>query len=77
MFFQDITTAKGEEQCDEDDYGYESAMSQHIFSKLANQYANMPEDDKLKFVKSSSKSSINDIKVSRLFRNEHLWLHNL
>ncbi|XP_071542189.1 protein SPT2 homolog [Panulirus ornatus] len=59
---KDITTAKGEEQCDEDDYGYESAMSQHIFSKLANQYANMPEDDKLKFVKSSSKSSIDDIK---------------
>ncbi|KAK8738597.1 hypothetical protein OTU49_003957 [Cherax quadricarinatus] len=59
---KDITTAKGEEQCDEDDYGYESAMSQRIFSQLANQYASMPEDDKLKFVKSSAKSSIADIK---------------
>nr|XP_045591988.1 protein SPT2 homolog [Procambarus clarkii] len=59
---KDITTAKGEEQCDEDDYGYESTMSQTIFSKLANQYANMPEDDKLRFVKASTKSSIADIK---------------
>lgn len=62
---QDITTARGEEQCDEDDYGYESAMSQQIFSKLADRYANMPEDDKLKFVK-RSKGSIDDIKVRLL-----------
>ncbi|ROT76990.1 hypothetical protein C7M84_004387 [Penaeus vannamei] len=58
---KDITTARGEEQCDEDDYGYESAMSQQIFSKLADRYANMPEDDKLKFVK-RSKGSIDDLK---------------
>lgn len=62
--FQDITTAKGEEQCDEDDYGYESNMSQQIFSKLANQYASMPEDEKLKFVRSNKKGTIDDIKVS-------------
>ncbi|XP_064091728.1 protein SPT2 homolog [Macrobrachium nipponense] len=59
---KDLTTARGEEQCDEDDYGYESAMSQQIFSKLADQYAKMPEDDKLKFVKSGKKTSIDDIK---------------
>lgn len=63
---QDITTAKGEEQCDEDDYGYESNMSQQIFSKLANQYANMPEDDKLKFVHNNKKGTIDDIKVSSM-----------
>lgn len=61
---QDLTTAKGEEQCDEDDYGYESNMSQQIFSKLANQYANMPEDEKLKFKKNNKKGTIDDIKVS-------------
>lgn len=64
LILQDITTAKGEEQCDEDDYGYESTMSQHIFEKLANRYANMPEDDKLRFKKNSSKGNIDDIKVS-------------
>ncbi|MPC18383.1 Protein SPT2 [Portunus trituberculatus] len=58
---KDITTAHGEEQCDEDDYGYESNMSQQIFSKLANRYANMPEDDKLKFVR-NKKGNIDDIK---------------
>ena len=61
---QDITTAHGEEQCDEDDYGYESNMSQQIFSKLANRYANLPEDDKLKFVRNNKKGTIDDIKVS-------------
>lgn len=63
FMLQDITTAKGEEQCDEDDYGYESNMSQQIFNKLANRYATMPEDDKLKFVH-SKKGNIDDIKVS-------------
>ncbi|XP_068225805.1 protein SPT2 homolog [Palaemon carinicauda] len=59
---KDLTTARGEEQCDEDDYGYESAMSQQIFSKLADQYARMPDDDKMKFVKTGKKTSIDDIK---------------
>lgn len=59
---KDITTAHGEEQCDEDDYGYESNMSQQIFSKLANRYASMPEDEKLKFVRNSKKGTIDDIK---------------
>ena len=39
-------------------------MSQQIFSKLADRYANMPEDDKLRFVKSNKKANIDDIKVS-------------
>ncbi|KAK4293608.1 hypothetical protein Pmani_033709 [Petrolisthes manimaculis] len=61
---KDLTTAKGEEQCDEDDYGYESTMSQNIFKKLAGEYADSPLDDKLKFSKNSVKGAtdINDIK---------------
>lgn len=43
-------------------------MSQQIFSKLADRYANMPEDDKLKFVK-RSKGSIDDIKVMSLLKS--------
>ncbi|XP_069168845.1 protein SPT2 homolog [Procambarus clarkii] len=35
-----ITTVKGEEQYDMNDFGYESTNNQHIFSKLVNQYAN-------------------------------------
>ncbi|XP_076041048.1 uncharacterized protein LOC143025379 isoform X2 [Oratosquilla oratoria] len=58
---KDLSTSHAEPQCDEDDYGYESAMSQAIFSKLANDYAAIPEDERLKFVK-KEKGSISDIK---------------
>ncbi|XP_069168843.1 protein SPT2 homolog [Procambarus clarkii] len=37
---KNITTVKGEEQYDMNDFGYESTNNQHIFSKLVNQYAN-------------------------------------
>ena len=60
--FQDLTTDRGELQCDDDDYGYESKRSQEIFEKLANQYSEMPEDERLKFNKVKS-GDINDIKV--------------
>lgn len=44
-------------------------MSQQIFNKLANRYAHMPEDEKLKFVH-SKKGNIDDIKVSDSIRRE-------
>ncbi|KAF2355329.1 Chromatin SPT2 [Trinorchestia longiramus] len=58
---KDLTTGRGEQQCDEDDYGYESTMSQQIFDKLTTQYSEMPEDERLKF-KKVKVDNINDVK---------------
>ncbi|KAA0193890.1 hypothetical protein HAZT_HAZT010099 [Hyalella azteca] len=58
---KDLTTARGEQQCDEDDYGYESTMSQQIFDKLTTQYSEMPEDERLKFKKVKA-DNIADVK---------------
>ena len=44
-------------------------MSQQIFSKLANTYAENPEEDKMKFVKKKT-GCIDDIKVTSKCRSE-------
>ena len=58
-------TLDGREQCDEDDYGYESNASKSIYDKLMAKYEASPEDPMAKFSKAAPKSvasNLNKIK---------------
>ena len=55
---------RGEEQCDEDDYGYESQASQKIFEKLSGVYSTLPDDPRLKFQKKKKAVNLDEIKVT-------------
>jgi len=53
-------TLAGRNQCDEDDYGYESTMARNLYEKLMNKYEANPEDPMAKFTKSRPKNSVKD-----------------
>jgi len=53
-------TLAGRNQCDEDDYGYESTMARNLYEKLMTKYEANPEDPMAKFTKSKSKNSVKD-----------------
>jgi len=53
-------TLAGRNQCDEDDYGYESTMARNLYEKLMSKYEANPEDPMAKFTKSRPKTSVKD-----------------
>lgn len=50
----------GREQCDDDDYGYESNAARAFFEKLMTKYEKSPEDPMDKFTKSGNKKKVRD-----------------
>ena len=50
-------TLDGRRQCDEDDYGYESAAAKKLYESLMNKYEKNPEDPMAKFAKAPPKKA--------------------
>ena len=48
-------TLNGRQQCDEDDYGYESKASASFYEKLMSKYEADPDDPMAKFSKSKAR----------------------
>ena len=46
------------QQCDEDDYGYESNAARAFFDKLISKFEQNPEDPMDKFTKSGNKKKV-------------------
>lgn len=57
-------TLNGRQQCDEDDYGYESKASAGFYEKLMSKYEADPEDPMAKFSKSSGRG-VKDIQGTK------------
>lgn len=52
-----VDTLAGRTQCDEDDYGYESKMSNSIYEKLMNKFEANPDDPMAKFSRAAPKQA--------------------
>lgn len=52
-----VDTLAGRAQCDEDDYGYESKMSNSIYEKLMNKFEANPDDPMAKFSRAAPKQA--------------------
>ena len=52
------STVGGLQQCDEDDYGYESNAARSFFEKFLNKIEQNPEDPMDKFTKTGNKKKV-------------------
>jgi len=52
-----VDTLAGRTQCDEDDYGYESKISNSIYEKLMNKFEANPDDPMAKFSRAAPKQA--------------------
>ena len=58
-------TLSGRQQCDEDDYGYESKASADYYDKLMSKYEADPDDPMAKFSRSGKSRELKDIQGTK------------